>query len=68
MAPGVPGEELPGRAESAGGQLVRPVCDPGGREEGGGDSAGRDPPGQGGGAGVARLQPQQAVPAGEFFH
>lgn len=68
MAPGVPGEELPGRAESAGRQLVRPVCDPGGREEGGGDSAGRDPPGQGGGAGVARLQPQQAVPAGEFFH
>lgn len=68
VAPGVPGEELPGRPESAGGQLVRPVCHPGGREEGGGDAAGGDPPRQGGGAGVARLQPQQAVPAGETFH
>lgn len=67
MAPGVPGEELPGRTEGAGGQLFRPVCDAGGREEGGGDSARRDPPRQGGGAGVPRLQPQQAVLASEFY-
>lgn len=68
VAPGLPGEELSGGPESAGGQLVGPVRHAGGREEGGGDAARRDPPRQGGGAGVARLQPQQAIPAGEIFY
>lgn len=65
---GVPGEELPGGPAGVGGQLLGPVGNAGGQggQKGGGDAPGRDPSGQRGDAGVAGVQPQQTVPAGEF--
>lgn len=64
LASGLLGEKLPSWSEGVGGQLGWPISNAG-REEGGGDSSGRDPIGEGGVPSGPGLQPQSALPAGE---